>query len=137
MVTGKIILPEKIITICPSSIILACFSTYTCLSESKNAPATFQSALDLIFSRQKWKCLLYMYDIIIFSKDVEEHIYYMDDILATLEEAVVTVNLRFTVNLKLFIPLANTSITLVILSSPDDYKSTNHTKNPHVLQTTT
>ncbi|CDF37529.1 unnamed protein product [Chondrus crispus] len=40
----------------------------------KNAPATFQRAVDIILSRVKWEtALVYLYDVIIYSKTVTEH----------------------------------------------------------------
>ena len=56
-----------------------------------NAPATFHRALDMILSPFKWKtCLVYIDDIVIFSKSVEEHIRHVDEISTALGEAGVT-----------------------------------------------
>ena len=50
-----------------------------------NVPATFQRALDVILNRFKLKtCLVYIDDIIIFSKTVDDHIDHVDEILGTL-----------------------------------------------------
>eukprot|EP00171_Calliarthron_tuberculosum_P017902 IDg17902t1 len=44
-----------------------------------NAPASFQRALDVIIARYKWKtCLVYLDDVIIFSKNTEEHLEHVD-----------------------------------------------------------
>ena len=60
-----------------------------------NAPATFQRGLDVILSRFKWKtCLVYIDDIIIFSKTVEEHIQHVDEILTALGNAGVTLKIK-------------------------------------------
>ena len=59
-----------------------------------NAPATFQRALDIVLTRFKWKsCLVYIDDIIIFSKTVDEHIRHVDEILTTLAEANITLKI--------------------------------------------
>ena len=40
-----------------------------------NAPATFQIMLDILLSGYRWKsCLIYLDDIIIFSKDYDSHL---------------------------------------------------------------
>lgn len=60
-----------------------------------NAHKTFQSALDLIPSKYEWKTyIVYMDDIMIFSNDIEEHLYHVDEIIATLGEARVSVDLK-------------------------------------------
>lgn len=59
-----------------------------------NEPRTFQHALDIILTRYKCKpCLVYMEDIIMFSKDIEEHLHHVNEIITTLGEAGVTRNL--------------------------------------------
>lgn len=58
------------------------------------APASFQRALDMILTQFKWKtCLVYLDDVIIFSKSVEEHIQHVDEILSALKEAGVTLKM--------------------------------------------
>ena len=53
-----------------------------------NAPATFQSAMDILLFPFRWKsCLVYLDDIIIFSKSWEEHIAHVDEKLSVLEKA--------------------------------------------------
>ena len=60
-----------------------------------NAPASFQRALDLILTKYKWKtCLIYLDDIIVYSKTVEEHINHVDDILRCLSAAGVTLKIK-------------------------------------------
>jgi len=60
-----------------------------------NAPARFQRALDLILSGLKWQvCLVYLDDVIAFSKTVEEHIQHLDTVLSRLREAGVALNLE-------------------------------------------
>jgi len=53
-----------------------------------NAPATFQRALDIILSGVKWQsCLIYLDDVIVYSKMEEEHIGHVDHVLRLLREA--------------------------------------------------
>ncbi len=60
-----------------------------------NAPATFQRALDLVLSKFKWQtCLVYLDDVIIFSKDVESHVKHVDEILSCLKQAGVTLKVK-------------------------------------------
>ena len=52
-----------------------------------NAPATFQSILDILLSGYSWKsCLIYLDDIIIFSKDYDTHLKDVDVILRALQQ---------------------------------------------------
>ena len=60
-----------------------------------NAPAAFQRTVDILLMRYKWKtCLVYLDDIIIFSKSVDEHIDHVDEVLQTLREAGLTLKLK-------------------------------------------
>jgi len=60
-----------------------------------NAPATFQRALDILLAGVKWQfCLVYLDDVIIFSKEEEEHIRHVDHVLTVLRQAGVTLKLR-------------------------------------------
>ena len=60
-----------------------------------NAPATFQRTLDILLSPYKWRsCLVYLDDIIIFSKSVEEHFQQVKDILTTLKSAGISLKLK-------------------------------------------
>ena len=60
-----------------------------------NAPASFQRALDIILVAHKWqRCLIYIDDIIIFSKTHEEHFEDVEKVLAALHEANVSIKLR-------------------------------------------
>lgn len=59
-----------------------------------NAPATFQRALDVILSAFTWKtCIVYLDDVVIFSKDIEAHIRDVDKILTIMESAGLTLNI--------------------------------------------
>ena len=61
----------------------------------KNAPATFQRALDMILSGVRWTtCLIYIDNVIIFSKTLEEHIRHTDEVLGLLKEAGVSLKLK-------------------------------------------
>ena len=53
-----------------------------------NAPATFQRLMDLVFYGLHWTaCLIYLDDIILFTKTVEEHIALLEEILQRLRSA--------------------------------------------------
>jgi len=59
-----------------------------------NAPATFQRALDIILSGVKLQsCLIYLDDVIVYSKTEEKHIGHVDHVLCLLREAGVTLRL--------------------------------------------
>ena len=56
-----------------------------------NAPATFQRAIDMILAGVKWQyALVYLDDIIVFSRTAEEHISHLDKVFTLLSEAGVT-----------------------------------------------
>ena len=60
-----------------------------------NAPACFQRALDMILTKYKWKtCLVYIDDVVIYSKNVDDHIKHVDEILRTLAHAGVTLKIK-------------------------------------------
>ena len=60
-----------------------------------NAPATFQRALDIVLSKFKWKtALVYIDDVVIFSKSVEDHLRHVDEVLTALSTAGVSLRLR-------------------------------------------
>ena len=60
-----------------------------------NAPATFQRTLDILLNRYAWRtCLVYLDDIIIFSKDFDTHIKDVDKILGTLRRSGISLKLR-------------------------------------------
>jgi len=53
-----------------------------------NAPASFQRALDIILSGLRWQtCLVYLDDVIVFSRTVDEHIRHLREVLLLLEKA--------------------------------------------------
>ena len=61
----------------------------------RNAPAKFQRALDIILSGVRWQsCLIYLDDVIIFSRTTEEHLQHVDEILTLLRNAGVTLKLK-------------------------------------------
>lgn len=52
--------------------------------ELTNAPACFQRALDIILTKYEWQtCLVYLEDVIIFSKSLDDYIIHVDKILTT------------------------------------------------------
>ena len=60
----------------------------------KNAPATFQQAVDIILSRVKWEtALVYLDDFIIYSKTVMKHLAYVREVLRMLRDAGVPLKL--------------------------------------------
>ena len=51
----------------------------------RNAPATFQRTLDIVLSPAKWRfCIVYIDDIIVFSKSPTEHLNYIDHVIGLL-----------------------------------------------------
>ena len=59
-----------------------------------NAPATFQRTLDITLSAFKWKsCLVYLDDVIVFSRDLKSHFTHVEAILETLSETGITLKL--------------------------------------------
>lgn len=60
-----------------------------------NAPATFQRTLDIVLAGYHWKsCLIYLDDIIVFSKTVEEHINHVKEVLSALHDAGASLKLK-------------------------------------------
>ena len=63
----------------------------------RNAPATFQRLMDVVFSGLKWQGLLvYLDDIIIYSKDVEHHLAVFEQVLVRLSDAGLKLNPKKT-----------------------------------------
>eukprot|EP00170_Pyropia_yezoensis_P004723 contig_19176_g4737 len=53
-----------------------------------SAPATFQRAIDMILSGVQWKtCLVYLDDVIVFSRSHEEHLAHLEEVFELLSEA--------------------------------------------------
>ena len=60
-----------------------------------NAPATFQRAMDILLAGLRWKsCLVYLDDIIVFSRTAEEHLVHVEEILEKLQDAGVSLKLK-------------------------------------------
>jgi len=56
-----------------------------------NAPATFQKAIHMILEGvNRQICLVYLGDVIVFSRSPEEHLKHLDEVLTRLEKAGVT-----------------------------------------------
>jgi hypothetical protein len=54
----------------------------------KNAPAVFQSTMDKVLGKLRWKCAIaYLDDIIIFSPTFEQHLEDIQDVFKPLSEA--------------------------------------------------
>jgi hypothetical protein len=61
----------------------------------RNAPATFQRFVDITLTGLTWKvCLVYLDDIIVFSKNNEEHMEHLDLVLHRLYRAGLSLNLK-------------------------------------------
>ena len=61
----------------------------------RNAPATFQRALEILLSGVRWRsCLVYIDDVIIFSQDGPSHLKHLDEVLTLLEEGGVKLKLK-------------------------------------------
>ena len=61
----------------------------------RNAPATFQWALDIILSGLRWQTwLIYLDDVIVFSKDTNEQVAHVDEVLNLLRSAGVSLKLK-------------------------------------------
>lgn len=60
-----------------------------------NAPATFQRALDMLLAGYRWRsCLVYLDDVIIFSKTKEQHLLDVHEILDVLHTGGLSLKLR-------------------------------------------
>ena len=60
-----------------------------------NAPATFQRILDFVLAAYRWQTfLVYLDDIIIFSRDIESHFQHVEEVLAALSRANITLKLK-------------------------------------------
>lgn len=61
----------------------------------KNAPGTFQRAADVILAQVRWQfALVYLDDVIIYSKSIEEHFDHLDIVLKLMHGAGLTLKLR-------------------------------------------
>lgn len=62
----------------------------------KNAPATFRRAFDIILSLVKWQfSLVYIYDVIIYCRFVQEHFGHVQIVLELLSSATITLRLEY------------------------------------------
>ena len=60
-----------------------------------NAPATFQRTLDILLAGLRWKtCLVYLDDVIVFSKTFDEHVKHVQDVLTILQRAGISLKLK-------------------------------------------
>ena len=60
----------------------------------RNASAAFQRALDIILSGVRWQsCLIYLDDVIVFSRSTDEHLQHVDEILTVLRGVGITLKL--------------------------------------------
>ena len=64
-----------------------------------NTPETFQRAVDNILTKYIWKTyLIYVDEVIIYSKNVREHIHHVDEIISTFGVAGVTPNVKSVIS---------------------------------------
>ena len=60
-----------------------------------NAPATFQRTLDILLAGLRWKtCLVYLDDVVVFSKTFEEHVKHVQDVLNILQRVGISLKLN-------------------------------------------
>lgn len=60
-----------------------------------NSPGFFQNRMEALLSRFLWKfALVYIDDIIIYSRSVEEHLHHLDEVLTLLEGAGISLSLK-------------------------------------------
>lgn len=60
-----------------------------------NAPASYQRTLDILLMGIKWKsCLVYVDDVIIFSRNFNDHVQDVKEVLSILKEAGLSLNMR-------------------------------------------
>ena len=53
-----------------------------------NAPATFQRMMDIVLTGLKWKtCLIYLDDVVVFSKSFDSHLSDLKDVLTAIGKA--------------------------------------------------
>lgn len=58
-----------------------------------NSPATFQRLMELVLNGLSWRyCLIYMDDVIVHSKNFEEHLLQLSDVFSRLRQANLKVN---------------------------------------------
>jgi hypothetical protein len=61
----------------------------------RNAPATFQRFVDITLAGQTWKvCLVYLDDIVVYSRSREDHLEHLDAFLHRLYRAGLSLNLN-------------------------------------------
>jgi RNase H-like domain found in reverse transcriptase/Reverse transcriptase (RNA-dependent DNA polymerase)/Integrase zinc binding domain/Chromo (CHRromatin Organisation MOdifier) domain/Integrase core domain len=61
----------------------------------RNAPATFQRAIDIILSGIRWKtCLVYLDDVIVFSSNRDDHLAHVNEALTLLGNAGLSLKLK-------------------------------------------
>ena len=60
-----------------------------------NAPTSFQRMMDIVITGLKWNsCLIYLNDVVVFSKTYDEHLAQLSSVLAAIKKA----GLRLKVN---------------------------------------
>ena len=60
-----------------------------------NSPATYQRTLYILLSGVKWQsCLVYVDDVIVFSRSFDDHVRDVERVLSILEKAGLSMNMR-------------------------------------------
>ena len=104
----------------------------------RNAPATFQRILDITLSGARWRfCLVYLDDVIVFSKDYEEHLDHLDHVLGLLKEAGIKLKLKKCFFFKEEVEYLGHRIRPGTLSVYTDSKATKAVKDAQFPQTPT
>lgn len=91
----------------------------------RNAPVTFQRALEIILSEVRWRTsLVYLDDIVVFSKNTEYHIGLVDHILRLLSNAGVNLKPKKRVVLQQKVQYLSHVISPSLLGVSQDAKGT-------------
>ena len=93
MDSGRYQSAKKIATKRRLHAIPALISTKRCIRINERTPI-FQRALDIVLTGFRWKtCIIYLDDIIVYSKTPEEHVNHLDEVLTAVENAGVAIRL--------------------------------------------
>ena len=104
----------------------------------RNAPATFQRIIDITLSGVRWRfCLIYLDDVIVFSKNHEEHLDHLDHVLGLLEEAGIKLKLKKCFFFKEEVEYLGHRIRPGTLSVYSDSKATKAVRDSKFPQTPT
>lgn len=75
----------------------------------QNAPATFQRATDVISALVKWQAaLVYLHDIVVFSKSITEHAAHLRTVLTHLKNSAVVLKLKSSLSFLILSTISGT-----------------------------